>query len=189
GVGQQVVARQLAGGLLRRGAPGQALAPEQPRVAEGRRRGREPRPAGDPQPGTAHRGRLPPGDGRLSCPSWPPQPVRGRGIGPGHQGPWSVPGQRDFAASRRRGGSVGGGCWRGGSPASSSVVASATLRTARSTAASVRAETVCTPLTLRTYWRGAAPVPPPVPLRSRPPRRAALWATPPTLPRPTLHPL
>ena len=59
---------------------------------------------------------------------------------------------------RRSGGCVGGGWVRGGSPASSSVVASVTARTARSNAASVRGDKVWTPLTLRTYWRAAASI-------------------------------
>ena len=52
---------------------------------------------------------------------------------------------------RRSGGTVVGGCLRGGSVASSSVVASVTRRTASSKGSSLAADTVCTPLTLRTY--------------------------------------
>jgi hypothetical protein len=70
----------------------------------------------------------------------------------------SSPGQPGRAASRRRGGRVGGGCRRGGNWAKSSVVASCTRRTARSTASSVRGEGDWTPLTLRTYWRAAASI-------------------------------
>ena len=68
------------------------------------------------------------------------------------------PGQPGRPASRRRGGRVGGGCRRGGNSAKSSVVASSTWRTARSTASSVRDEGDWTPLTLRTYWRAAASI-------------------------------
>ena len=59
---------------------------------------------------------------------------------------------------RRSGGRVGGGALRGGSSASSTVVASVTACTARSNASSVAADTVCTPPTLRTYWREAASI-------------------------------
>jgi hypothetical protein len=89
-------------------------------------------------------------DGRQSwAPGRRPAPVR-----------WcaSSPGQPGRAASRRRGGRVGGGCRRGGNSAKSSVVASCTRRTARSTAASVRGDGDWTPLTLRTYWRAAASI-------------------------------
>ena len=80
--------------------------------------------------------------------------------GPGASSSWcaSSPGQPGRAARRRRGGKVGGGCRRGGNPAKSSVVASCTRRTARSTASSVRGEGDWTPLTLRTYWRAAASI-------------------------------
>src|SRR6516165_6913088 len=59
---------------------------------------------------------------------------------------------------RRNGGSVGGGCRRGGSPTKSSAVASVTRVTARSKASSVWGDVDCTPLTLRTYWRAAASI-------------------------------
>ena len=52
---------------------------------------------------------------------------------------------------RRSGGSVVGGCLRGGSAASNAEVAAVTSRTARSNASLVAADTDCTPLTLRTY--------------------------------------
>jgi catechol 2,3-dioxygenase-like lactoylglutathione lyase family enzyme len=69
---------------------------------------------------------------------------------------------------RRSGGRVGGGCWRGGSSASSSSVAAVISCTARSKAASVRGEVDCTPLTLRTYWRAAAVISSGVASGSRP---------------------
>ena len=56
----------------------------------------------------------------------------------------------------RSGGSPAGGACRGGRSANSSSVAAATFATARSTASAVRAVTVCTPPTFRTYWRAAA---------------------------------
>src|SRR5690606_22214150 len=61
-------------------------------------------------------------------------------------------------ARRRSGGSVRGGCLRGGSSASRSAVAAATRRTARSNASSVLAEVDVTPLTFRTYWRAPASI-------------------------------
>lgn len=59
---------------------------------------------------------------------------------------------------RRSGGSVGGGCLRGGRSASNRAVAAVTARTACSNASAVTAEVACTPLTLRTYWRAAASI-------------------------------
>src|SRR5437588_2658087 len=75
---------------------------------------------------------------------------------------------------RRRGGRVGGGCWRGGSWARRRADASATLATASSNAASVRGDVVCTPLTLRTYWRAAASISSLVASGSRP-RRVVMF--------------
>src|SRR5215469_18887764 len=86
------------------------------------------------------------------------------------------------AAIRRSGGSVGGGWLRGGSPASSSLVASVTVRTACSNAASVRGDTVWTPLTLRTYWRAAASISSLVAAGSRPRSVVMLRHMPSTLP-------
>ena len=58
---------------------------------------------------------------------------------------------RARTSGRRSGGTVVGGCWRGGSSASSAVVAIATVFTARSKAVAVADEVPCTPLTLRMY--------------------------------------
>ena len=69
---------------------------------------------------------------------------------------------------RRSGGTVVGGCRRGGKPSRSSAVASPTLRTARSKASSVCPEGEVIPLTLRTYWRAAASISVSVALGSRP---------------------
>jgi hypothetical protein len=71
------------------------------------------------------------------------------------------------ALIRRRGGSVGGG-WRGGRVASSSAVASAILRTARSIASEVRADGLVMPPTFRTYCRDAAEISSGVASGSRP---------------------
>ena len=54
-------------------------------------------------------------------------------------------------AIRRNGGSVGGGCLRGGSSRRSWADACVIVSTARSKAASVAGEVFCTPLILRTY--------------------------------------
>src|SRR5262249_9329053 len=75
---------------------------------------------------------------------------------------------RSFTPGRRSGGRVGGGCWRGGSSASSALVASATRATARSNGSWVRLVADCTPLTLRTYWRAAASISSLVAAGSRP---------------------
>ncbi len=56
-----------------------------------------------------------------------------------------------LAEMRRSGGSVGGGCLRGGSVASRAVDALVTWATARSNAFSVAGDVDCTPLILRTY--------------------------------------
>ena len=87
------------------------------------------------------------------------------------------------AAFRRSGGRDGGGCCRGGSVARSSVVALVTWRTARSKAASVRSDVVCTPLTFRTYWRAAASISSAVATGSRPLRVVILRHMPPRLGR------
>jgi hypothetical protein len=65
-------------------------------------------------------------------------------------------GHLDPRASRRSGGVVAGGVWRGGRSLRSSAVAPAIRSTARSTASAVRGETVWTPLTFLTYCRAAA---------------------------------
>jgi len=52
---------------------------------------------------------------------------------------------------RRNGGSVGGGCLRGGSSASNAVEATVMAATARSNASFVAGEGFWTPLILRTY--------------------------------------
>jgi len=62
------------------------------------------------------------------------------------------------AALRRNGGSVGGGCRRGGNAAINPTVAAVTWRTASSKTSSVRSVTAWMPLTFRTYWRAAASI-------------------------------
>lgn len=62
------------------------------------------------------------------------------------------------AARRRRGGSVFGGTLRGGSSASRRVVIAVISATARSNGSSVAADSDCTPLILRTYWRAPASI-------------------------------
>ena len=65
----------------------------------------------------------------------------------------------DGARRRRSGGTVVGGCWRGGSESQQlGRRLGDACRTASSKAASVAADTDCTPLTLRTYWRAAASI-------------------------------
>jgi len=71
-------------------------------------------------------------------------------------------------AIRRSGGSVGGGCLRGGSSASSAADTSVTAATARSNASTVAGEGFWTPLILRTYWRAAASISSGVACGSRP---------------------
>ena len=77
-------------------------------------------------------------------------------------------------ARRLSGGTVFGGCLRGGSAARRSVLASVMIPTARSKASSVAADVFCTPLILRTYCRAAASISSGVASGSRP-RRVVMF--------------
>ena len=83
---------------------------------------------------------------------------------------------------------MGGGCLRGGSWLSSSLVAVATRRTAASNAGAVAGVGFCTPLILRTYWRAAASISSGVADGSRPRSVVMFRHMTPTLGRPPAPP-
>ncbi len=68
------------------------------------------------------------------------------------------PASRAATSGRRNGGTVFGGCRRGGRASSNRVVVAVTSATAASNASAVAADGCVMPLTLRTYWRAAAAI-------------------------------
>ena len=98
-------------------------------------------------------------------------PLLERGLGQrlrGHPARAARASMRARTSGRRNGGTVFGGCLRGGSEASSRVVVAVTSATAVSNASALAAVGRVTPLTLRTYWRAAASISSAVAAGSRP---------------------
>src|ERR1700737_252582 len=81
--------------------------------------------------------------------------------GPAARGGGHAP-NRARTSGRRNGGTVFGGCLRSGNPDSRCVVVAVTSATAASNASTLAADGLVIPLTLRMYWRAAAPISPPV---------------------------